>query len=151
MSLGDYRKTIEELCVQAGIANVSVVLHHGALKFQGHAIRLEYCEDGDLCRLMIDLGAPTGPDLASLYLLLLEANVGEHTAFIPVHGIHPSNGHVVLILHVPLRRLQTDVNLFQLLTSSLDEVFEAWSDVLKEGAGKRTEPSVDLLSGCNLA
>jgi hypothetical protein len=150
MGLAEYRVVIEQFCDAADIDNVGDLLHRGAVLIGQNAVLLEYAEEVDQCRITLDLGEPQGEDLGSLYRLLLESNFDLAPDLQPVHALHPESGHAILILHISLCRLQTDVNLFELMTQDLDVVIETWSDIFR-GAQTSADAHVDSVAARNLA
>jgi hypothetical protein len=145
MGLAEYRVAIERFCDAADIDNVADILHGGAMRVGQNAVLVEYVEFFDQCRITLDLGLPQGEDLASLYRLLLESNADLAPDFQPIHAILPESGHAILILHIPVTALGTDVDLFELMTEDLDHVTEAWS-YLFCGAGMLEGAPVDSVS-----
>ncbi|MGI4847640.1 MAG: hypothetical protein ACRYGK_05830 [Janthinobacterium lividum] len=126
MALEQYKQIIDEFCDLADIDDVASVFETGLLKVGETPVRIEYLQSLDLCRLSIDLGMPLAGYQPGLYRLMLESNFSHIGETLSTLTIEPSSGHAVLVVHVPLARLQSDLPLGFLLGEQLDPIVEAW-------------------------
>jgi hypothetical protein len=132
MALEEYKDVIDEFCDAADIDDVASIFHTGLLKIGNIPVRLEYLEPVDQCRISVDLGMPAGGYKAGLYRLMLESNFNSGFDCVTTLGIEPVTGHAVLVVYVPLNRLQTDLHLIDLLGEQIDPVLEAWEALIAE-------------------
>ena len=132
MGRKEYQHVIERFCENAGIADVADILHRGMLTIDAHAFSLQYLEATDHCRICVDLGAPLPGNEEALFRMMLESNFADESHSLPVLGLHPDSGHVVLKMHFPVARFTGDVDLYQLITSQMDGLVAAWQDMLDQ-------------------
>jgi hypothetical protein len=101
MPLEDYRQAVERLCADAGISDVPEMLHDGAFRCAGNAMRIEYVAATDQCQILADLGPIEPADLPQVQTAMLEANFDNAADGLPVFGIHPDTGRAVLMMAIP--------------------------------------------------
>lgn len=126
MSRADYKEIIDEFCDLADIEDVAGVFDSGLLKVGGTPVRVEYLEFLELCRISVDLGVPASGYPPGLYRLMLESNFTHVGESLSALAIEPASGHAVLVVHVPLVRLMSDLPLGYLLGEQLQPIVDAW-------------------------
>ena len=132
MGRKEYEQVIERFCASAGIVDVSDVLHRGMLAVGTHSFNLQHLEQTDHCRICVDLGNPPAGKEEALFRMMLESNFADRSGSLPVLGLHPGSGHVVLKMHLPVMRLVRDVDLYELIASQMDGLLATWQGTLRQ-------------------
>lgn len=132
MSREAYKRIIDEFCDLADIDDVASVFSSGLLRVGRTAVRIEYLDSLDMCRISVDLGAPLAGYQPELYRLMLESNFSHIGESLSSLTIEPASGHAVLVSHAPLTRLQTDLPLAFVLGEQLEPVIDAWRELIEE-------------------
>jgi hypothetical protein len=130
MGMPEYREVIEGFCARAGIADVNLVLHQGAIKVRGVPVWLQYFEPADLCRVVVDLGAPEGGIPAEVCRMMLKSNCVNPSPYLPFLCINPLDGHAILILHLSVSGLLRNTDLSILLDEQIAPVMKSWGEVI---------------------
>jgi hypothetical protein len=126
MGMPEYRQVIEAYCEKAGIADVDAVLLHGAIKVRGLPVWLQYFEPADLCRVVLDLGAPDAGIPPQVWRAMLESNCSNRSNSLPFLAINPLDGHAILILHLAISRILQEDDFPEWLDEHLAPAIEAW-------------------------
>ena len=142
MGMPEYRQVIETFCRNAAIENITDVLHHGAITVQGIPVWLQYFEPADLCRILMDLGAPDQGIPSDVWRMMLESNCTNGSVSLPFLGINPINGHAILILHLSVSMLLQEADFPKLLDEQLIPVARVWRELFNvvDVAGDRQYP-----------
>jgi hypothetical protein len=128
MGKTDYQRMIEAFCRQAAIHDVAAVLRGGAFRLHGNAASLRYVETSDLCQVNVDLGASTTEIPTAILVMMLESNCSGVSGYLPFFGLNRDNGHVMLMLHLPLSMLEREENIFRMLEQQFAPVMRAWRE-----------------------
>ena len=129
MGMHDYRRLIENFCKKAAIENVADVLHHGAITLQDLPVWLQYLKTTDLCRIVVDLGAPEKGIPSDIWQMMLESNCTNASASLPFLGINPVNRHAILILHLSVSMLLQEADFPKYLEENLMPVARVWREL----------------------
>jgi hypothetical protein len=132
MGMPEYRQVIEAFCRKAAIGNVADILNHGAITIHGVPVWLQYFEPSDLCRVVVDLGAPEAGNPAAIWRMMLESNCTSNSRYLPFLGMNPLDGHAILILHLSVSTLQQETDLPKLLEEQLSPVVKSWAKALNQ-------------------
>ena len=122
MSREDYVELVQDFCEEVGFENVDELLHNGLLQVDDALVAIEYLDDRDEIRLLMDLGEiEPEEDKAAMLALLLESNLNNTSAYLPTFSIHPGTGHPIVAYHLPLAILLEDGR--QGLAAGVDDRF----------------------------
>jgi hypothetical protein len=128
----DYVELVQDFCEEFGIEDVGAVLHQGLLQVDSTLLGIEYLEERDEIRLLIDLG-DIEEDTAMLHTLLLGANLSNTSLYLPTFSIHPATGHPVVAYHVPLNvLLEEDVGLAWVVEEQLLPLLDEWKSAVRQ-------------------
>lgn len=126
MGMPEYRQVIEQICRQAAVISIDAASTHEAMTINGIPVWFQYIEPADLCRVVVDLGAPDNGIPESALRTMLECNCSSTSVVLPFIGINPTDGHAILMLHMPIPMLQKDFGLFDELQKELVNIVNVW-------------------------
>jgi hypothetical protein len=134
MSREDYVELVQDLCEELELGDAGEFLDRGLLQVDDTLVAIEYLEERDEIRLLADLGEiEDGIDRNAMLELLLEANLGNTSLYLPTFSVHPENHHPVVAYHIPLPvLLEEDVDLAFVLTEQLIPLLDEWRLRLQE-------------------
>lgn len=134
MSREDYVELVQDLCEELQLGDAGEFLDRGLLQVDDTLVAIEYLEERDEIRLLADLGEiEDGIDRNAMLELLLEANLGNTSLYLPTFSLHPENHHPVVAYHIPLPvLLDEDVDLAFVLTEQLIPLLDDWKLRLQE-------------------
>lgn len=144
MGMPEYRLIIEQICRQAAVTDVEAALTREAFTINGIPVWFQYIEPADLCRLVVDLGAPDNgiPEIA--LRAMLECNCSSTSVALPFVGINPADGHAILMLHLSIPALQTDFDLFNDLQKELAGIVSVWHKLFEISHPMDTERKISF-------
>lgn len=143
MSREDYVELVQDFCEEIGLANASELLDQGVLQMEDMLVGIEYLDERDEIRLLLDLGEiENEKNREALLPLLLQSNLRNTSAYLPTFSLHPETGHPIVAYHVPLTTLlEEEIGLAFVLNEQLLPVFDEWQSVLKQAlAGAEAGP-----------
>src|SRR4051812_27913865 len=105
MTIEHYQRAIQRFCDARGIDDPHALLQGGLLSLDGHALRIEFIEALDRCRITIDLGPPPPSAELACCRLLLEFNHRSGGLHCPVMSLRPQTGHIELSMHLEASEL----------------------------------------------
>lgn len=150
MTIDAYVEMIEDFCRDLEIEQVAQVLEQGVLQIDDTLIGIEYLEERDEVRLLLDLGGPPLAGDSPLLTLMLQANLGNTSFCLPTFSLHPKSGHPVMAYHVPLAELMTDgIDLASVVQDQLMPVLDVWHAMVESLSASGTEVRPDLSAGSN--
>ena len=129
-----YVELVQDLCNELGLGEASQLLDQGVLQVGDTLVGLEYLEERDEVRMLMDLGE-IGPDVdrAVLIELLLEANLANTTFCLPTFSMHPETGHPIVAYHLPIQTLlNEDIDLAFVLAEQLIPLLDEWKDAVRD-------------------
>jgi hypothetical protein len=134
MSSEDYVELVQDLCEELELGDAGEFLDRGLLQVDDTLVAIEYLEERDEIRLLADLGEiEDGIDRNAMLELLLEANLGNTSLYLPTFSVHPETHHPVVAYHIPLPvLLEEDVDLAFVLTEQLIPLLDEWKLRLQE-------------------
>jgi hypothetical protein len=134
MSREDYVELVQDFCEEVGLENASELLDQGVLQMEDMLIGIEYLDEREEIRLLMDLGEiEDEKDRATLLPLLLQSNLSNTSAYLPTFSLHPETGHPIVAYHVPLiALLAEDVGLAFVLNEQLLPLFDQWKSVVQQ-------------------
>jgi hypothetical protein len=145
MSREDYVELVQDLCEELELGDAGEFLDRGLLQVDDTLVAIEYLEERDEIRLLADLGEiEEGIDRNAMLELLLEANLGNTSLYLPTFSLHPESGHPVVAYHIPLEVLfEEDADLAFVLTEQLIPLLDEWKTMLRDALDSEssgTEP-----------
>lgn len=134
MSREDYVEVLQDFCEEVGFDDVHALLQNGLVRIDDALIGIEYLEERDEIRLLMDLGEiDAEEDPAALLALLLESNLSNTSTYLPTFSLHPETGHPVIAYHVPLNvLLEEDVGLGFVLEEQLLPLVDEWKAAARQ-------------------
>jgi hypothetical protein len=134
MSREDYIELVQDLCEELDLGAAGEFLERGLLRVDETLVGIEYLEERDEIRLLADLGELEDcVDRNAMLELLLQANLGNTSFYLPTFSLHPESDHPVVACHIPLQTLlEEDVDLAFVLTEQLIPLVDEWKDMLRE-------------------
>ncbi|MDR6854605.1 CesT family type III secretion system chaperone [Variovorax guangxiensis] len=134
MSREDYVELVQDFCEEVGFENVDELLHNGLLQVDDALVAIEYLDDRDEIRLLMDLGEiEPEEDKAAMLALLLESNLNNTSAYLPTFSIHPGTGHPIVAYHLPLAiLLEEDIGLAFVLDEQLIPLRDEWKSAARQ-------------------
>jgi hypothetical protein len=134
MSREDYVELVKDFCEEVGLENASELLDQGVLQMEDMLIGIEYLDEREEIRMLMDLGEiEDEKDRATLLPLLLQSNLSNTSAYLPTFSLHPETGHPIVAYHVPLMALLAeDIGLAFVLNQQLLPLFDEWTSVVQE-------------------
>ena len=134
MSREDYVELIRDFCEEVGVEDVGGLLDQGVLQLGDTLVGIEYLDERDEVRLLMDLGEiEAEEDKAPMLTLLLEANLNNTSTYLPTFSIHPETGHPVVAYHVPLAALlDEDVGLADVVDEQLMPLLDEWKSAAQQ-------------------
>ena len=133
MSREAYVELVQDLCDELGLGEPSRLLEQGVLQVNNTRVGLEYLEDRDEVRLLMDLGE-IEPELdrGAMIELLLEANLANTSFCLPTFSLHPETGHPIVAYHLPISALiEEEIELASVLTEQLMPLREEWNEAVR--------------------
>lgn len=150
MGIYEFRRLVSSFCKEASLKDSSAVASGKAFLIHQCLVWLQYIEVSDLCRVVIDLGMPANGIPLNVARMMLESNCASHSKYLPFLGINESDGHALLMLHLPLSMLRNEVNLSLLLNQQLFPLIKAWQSCFE--TVEESSPAVEVaLPNCGFA
>jgi hypothetical protein len=147
MSREDYIELVQDLCEELELGDAGEFLERGLLQVDETLVGIEYLEERDEIRLLADLGElEDGIDRNAMLELLLQANLGNTSFYLPTFSLHPQTHHPVVAYHIPVPALiEEEADLAFVLTEQLIPVLDEWrlrleSVLDRESSGRNTWP-----------
>lgn len=129
----DYVRLVQEFCEELGLEEADEILHRGLLQVDDTLIGIEYLDERDEVRLLMDLGEIDAEDKSALHTLLLEANLGNTSFCLPTFSIHPQTQHPIVAYHVPLQALlEEDIDLAFVVEVQLMPMLAEWEATVRD-------------------
>jgi hypothetical protein len=134
MSREDYIELVQDLCEELELGDAGEFLERGLLQVDETLVGIEYLEERDEIRLLADLGElEDGIDRNAMLELLLQANLGNTSFYLPTFSLHPESDHPVVACHIPLQSLlEEDVDLASVFTEQLIPLVDEWKSMLRD-------------------
>lgn len=134
MSREDYIELVQDLCEELELGDAGEFLDRGLLQVDETLVGIEYLEERDEIRLLADLGEiEDGIDRSAMLEVLLQANLGNTSFYLPTFSLHAQSGHPVVACHIPLQTLlEEDVGLAFVLTEQLISLVDEWQSMLRD-------------------
>jgi hypothetical protein len=133
MSREDYARFIEDFCDDLGIEQIGEVLHRGLLQVDDTLVGIEYLDERDEVRILMDLGETRVEARGELFAMLLEANLGNTSICLPTFSIHPETQHPIVAYHVPLQALvDEELDLALVLEEHMVPMLAEWRSAVDE-------------------
>jgi hypothetical protein len=147
MSREDYIELVQDLCEELELGDAGELLDRGLLQVDETLVGIEYLEERDEIRLLADLGElDDGIDRNAMLELLLQANLGNTSFYLPTFSLHSESDHPVVAFHVPLQSLlEEDVDLAFVLTEQLISLVDEWKGMLRDALDSAS-PATGALS-----
>ena len=133
MSREAYVELVQDLCDELELSEAGQLLDQGVLQVDDTLIGLEYLEERDEVRLLMDLGEfEPEVDRHALIELLLQANLVNTSFCLPTFSLHPETGHPIVAYHLPMEALLEErVELAFVLTQQLMPLLEEWKETVQ--------------------
>ncbi|VTU18787.1 hypothetical protein H4CHR_00255 [Variovorax sp. PBS-H4] len=134
MSREDYVGLVQDFCEEIGLAHASELLDQGVLQMEDMLVGIEYLEEREEIRILMDLGEIEDERGRAILLpLLLQSNLSNTSAYLPTFSLHPETGHPIVAYHLPLMTLlEEDISLAFVLNEQLLPVFDEWKSVVQQ-------------------
>jgi hypothetical protein len=137
MGIYEFRQLVSGFCKDASLQDSSAIASGKAFLIHQCLVWLQYIDVSNLCRVVIDLGMPADGIPANMARTMLESNCASHSRYLPFLGINETDGHALLMLHIPLSMLRNEVKLFFLLDQQLLPLIKAWQNCFETVDGRR--------------
>jgi hypothetical protein len=148
MSRGDYVDLVRQFCDEVGLDDVAAVLDQGVMLVDDTLVGLEYLDEREEVRLLVDLGEPQVKDPRELMTMLLQANLGNTSPMLPTFSLHPATGHPIVALHIPMSALlANEVDLVDLLMERIVSMLDEWRLMLGEAFGSEQTSQEGMAAG----
>lgn len=134
MSREDYVELVRDFCKDIDFEEAGELLHQGVLQLDDALIGIEYLEERNEIRLLMDLGGMEAEeDRAALFSLLLEFNSSNNSLYLPIFSIHPETGHAIVAYHLPLKILRDrNIGLAFVLDDQLIPLLDDWKSAIRQ-------------------
>ncbi|VTU16575.1 CesT family type III secretion system chaperone [Variovorax sp. PBL-E5] len=133
MSRENYRAFVEDFCEDLGLDDVEDVLHRGILAVDDTVVGIEYLDGRNEVRLLMDLGEIEPHEQSQLTTVLLEANLGNTSLYLPTFSMDAETHHPIIACHVPLQALiDEEADLASLLEEQMVPMYSEWKSMVAQ-------------------